>query len=242
MCVCVCCVRVCVCACVCVRAGSGRWFFCWCCCCCRNFFACTPSLTISLRARLATMLALRRPLLYKGCVATIARLPAARSSFLRSWSKARLFATDRSAASGGAAVACETPAKVLAKPAASASAPPAPPPTVFGIVDPVSSFYQLSKPVLSALVVSSGTAGFLMAGSPIHFTSLAALTVGTFLTAFSANTFNQCYEVRGFALCVCVLRFSCYSCAARMWAIRGYARRVYTSGVLTVFLLMKCNA
>ena len=68
---------------------------------------------------------------------------------------------------------------------------------MFGIVDPFRSFYQLSKPVLSALVVGSGTAGFLMAGSPIHFSALASVTVGTFLTAFSANTLNQCYEVRG---------------------------------------------
>ena len=64
------------------------------------------------------------------------------------------------------------------------------------------SAYQLSKPILSALVVGSGTAGFLMAGSPVHFTSFAALTVGTFLTAFSANTLNQCYEVKTDALMV----------------------------------------
>jgi protoheme IX farnesyltransferase len=73
-------------------------------------------------------------------------------------------------------------------------------PTAFGIVDPFGCAYQLSKPVLSALVVGSGTAGFLMAGSPIHLGALAAVTCGTFLTAFSANTFNQCYEVKTDAL------------------------------------------
>ena len=92
------------------------------------------------------------------------------------------------------------PAAAAAAAAGENSAAQAPPIKVFGVVDPFSSFYQLSKPVLSGLVVASGTAGFLMAGSPIHFGALASVTVGTFLTAFSANTFNQCYEVKTDAL------------------------------------------
>ena len=62
--------------------------------------------------------------------------------------------------------------------------------------EPWRSFYQLSKPVLSTLVVGSGVAGFMMAGPVTNVTALAAVTAGTYLTAFSANTFNQCYEVR----------------------------------------------
>lgn len=55
-------------------------------------------------------------------------------------------------------------------------------------------YSQLSKARLSSLVVMSAGAGFLLAGTPVAVDTLAALCVGTYLTAFSANTFNQLYE------------------------------------------------
>jgi protoheme IX farnesyltransferase len=56
-------------------------------------------------------------------------------------------------------------------------------------------YSQLGKARLSALVVMTTGAGFLMAGGPISWGSFAAATVGTSLAAASANTFNQCWEV-----------------------------------------------
>ncbi|KAE9004524.1 hypothetical protein PR003_g17435 [Phytophthora rubi] len=56
-------------------------------------------------------------------------------------------------------------------------------------------YSQLSKARLSALVVMTTGAGFLMAGGPISWSTFAAATVGTSLAAASANTFNQCWEV-----------------------------------------------
>ena len=50
---------------------------------------------------------------------------------------------------------------------------------------------ELSKARLSALVVASTSAGYFMAETPISWTSLAAVTVGTTLAACSANTWNQ---------------------------------------------------
>lgn len=56
-------------------------------------------------------------------------------------------------------------------------------------------YSQLSKARLSALVVMTTGAGFLMAGGPISWGSFAAATVGTSLAAASANTFNQAWEI-----------------------------------------------
>ncbi|KAJ0402652.1 hypothetical protein P43SY_007517 [Pythium insidiosum] len=56
-------------------------------------------------------------------------------------------------------------------------------------------YSQLSKVRLSALVVMTTGAGFLMAGGPISWGSFAAATVGTSLAAAAANTFNQAWEV-----------------------------------------------
>jgi len=56
-------------------------------------------------------------------------------------------------------------------------------------------YKELSKPVLSGLVVLSTSAGFLMSGSPAALTPLAAVCVGTTLQAWSANSFNQVWEV-----------------------------------------------
>lgn len=53
---------------------------------------------------------------------------------------------------------------------------------------------ELSKSKLSALVVMTTGAGFLMAGGPVSWTSLTAACVGTSLAASSANTFNQVWE------------------------------------------------
>lgn len=55
---------------------------------------------------------------------------------------------------------------------------------------------ELSKAKLSAMVVVSTSAGFLMAGSPVDVGALVAVSGGTTLAAFSAATWNQLYEVR----------------------------------------------
>uniref|UniRef100_M4BN81 Protoheme IX farnesyltransferase, mitochondrial n=1 Tax=Hyaloperonospora arabidopsidis (strain Emoy2) TaxID=559515 RepID=M4BN81_HYAAE len=61
--------------------------------------------------------------------------------------------------------------------------------------DRLTIYSQLGKARLSALVVMTTGAGFLMAGGPISWCTFAAATVGTSLAAASANTFNQCWEV-----------------------------------------------
>lgn len=55
-------------------------------------------------------------------------------------------------------------------------------------------YNQLGKVRLSALVVMSSGAGFLMAGGPVSWVSFASLSLGTGLAAISANTFNQVME------------------------------------------------
>ena len=55
-------------------------------------------------------------------------------------------------------------------------------------------YMEISKARLSALVVATTSAGFLFAGGPVHWSALAAVTVGTTLAAASANTFNQTIE------------------------------------------------
>jgi heme o synthase len=55
-------------------------------------------------------------------------------------------------------------------------------------------YMEVSKARLSALVVATTSAGFLFAGGPVHWSALAAVTVGTTLAAASANTFNQTIE------------------------------------------------
>ena len=55
-------------------------------------------------------------------------------------------------------------------------------------------YMEISKARLSALVVGTTSAGFLFAGGPVHWSALAAVTVGTTLAAASANTFNQTIE------------------------------------------------
>lgn len=61
-------------------------------------------------------------------------------------------------------------------------------------VNYLTAFSELSKLKLSALVVSTTSAGFLAAGGPISFPTLAACTIGTALCSSSASTFNQVYE------------------------------------------------
>ena len=60
----------------------------------------------------------------------------------------------------------------------------------------VKIYSQLSKARLSSLVVMTTSAGFLMAGTPIGWSGLAAVSIGTTLAACSANTFNQVYEIK----------------------------------------------
>ena len=59
----------------------------------------------------------------------------------------------------------------------------------------ISAFAELSKLKLSALVVSTTSAGFLAAGGPISYPTLAACTLGTALCSSSASTFNQIFEI-----------------------------------------------
>ena len=66
--------------------------------------------------------------------------------------------------------------------------------------DYIKCYKELSKPVLSGLVVLSTSAGFLMSGSPAAIVPLLAVSVGTTLQAFSANSYNQIWEVENDAL------------------------------------------
>eukprot|EP00566_Odontella_aurita_P012418 CAMPEP_0113592032 /NCGR_PEP_ID=MMETSP0015_2-20120614/37613_1 /TAXON_ID=2838 /ORGANISM="Odontella" /LENGTH=485 /DNA_ID=CAMNT_0000498507 /DNA_START=46 /DNA_END=1503 /DNA_ORIENTATION=+ /assembly_acc=CAM_ASM_000160 len=61
--------------------------------------------------------------------------------------------------------------------------------------DFVKAVPELSKAKLSALVVSTSTAGFLAAGGPISYPTLAACAFGTALCSSSASTFNQVFEI-----------------------------------------------
>lgn len=67
--------------------------------------------------------------------------------------------------------------------------------TALSLKERVDIYSQLSKARLSALVVMTTGAGFLMAGGPISWGTFAAATVGTSLAAASANTFNQAWEI-----------------------------------------------
>lgn len=59
----------------------------------------------------------------------------------------------------------------------------------------ITAFSELSKLRLSALVVSTTSAGFLAAGGPISYSTLVACCIGTSLCSSSASTFNQVLEV-----------------------------------------------
>lgn len=52
-------------------------------------------------------------------------------------------------------------------------------------------YSQLSKYRLSALVMSTTSAGYLAAGGPVDAVSLGAACLGTMLASSSANCFNQ---------------------------------------------------
>ncbi|CAN0225582.1 unnamed protein product, partial [Ectocarpus sp. 12 AP-2014] len=55
-------------------------------------------------------------------------------------------------------------------------------------------YSQLSKHRLSALVMSTTSAGYLAAGGPVDALALTSACVGTMLASSSANTFNQVIE------------------------------------------------
>lgn len=55
-------------------------------------------------------------------------------------------------------------------------------------------YSQLSKYRLSALVMSTTSAGYLAAGGPVDAVSLCCACLGTMLASSSANTFNQVIE------------------------------------------------
>lgn len=58
----------------------------------------------------------------------------------------------------------------------------------------IGAISDLSKAKLSALVVTTSCAGFLAAGGPISWPTLAALSAGTALCSSSASAFNQVLE------------------------------------------------
>ena len=96
------------------------------------------------------------------------------------------FAAAAPAADAGAGAAPELPAGE------------APPPPQQQQQRPSSSLLQaygeLCKARLSALVVVTSGAGFLLAGTPVDWAAFAAAVSGTALAAASANTFNQVAE------------------------------------------------
>lgn len=55
-------------------------------------------------------------------------------------------------------------------------------------------YAQLSKYRLSALVMSTTSAGYLAAGGPVDALTLSWACLGTMLASSSANTFNQVIE------------------------------------------------
>jgi len=57
-------------------------------------------------------------------------------------------------------------------------------------------YAELAKSKLSALVVATTAAGYLMAPVPIEPATLASAIAGTFLCSASANSFNQVIEVK----------------------------------------------
>ena len=69
-----------------------------------------------------------------------------------------------------------------------------------GFLRAASIALELSKARLSALVVLTSGAGFLLAGGPVDACALAAVTGGTALAACSANTWNQLREIETDAL------------------------------------------
>jgi len=64
-------------------------------------------------------------------------------------------------------------------------------------------YMQLSKYRLSALVMSTTSAGYLAAGGPIDAASLGAACLGTMLASSSANCFNQVNQQWRLALPLC---------------------------------------
>ncbi len=58
----------------------------------------------------------------------------------------------------------------------------------------VGAYLELCKARLSALVVVTSGAGFLLAGHPVDWFAFAGAVTGTSLAAASANTFNQVWE------------------------------------------------
>lgn len=74
----------------------------------------------------------------------------------------------------------------------SAAAPPSLPPTAG---EALGIYSELSKSKLSALVVATTAAGYLMSSAPIEPLALAAALGGTFLCSASANSFNQVIEI-----------------------------------------------
>jgi len=107
-------------------------------------------------------------------------LPAAAAAFR----SAAAEAADELAAEAAAAA----PAAAAA---AAAPAPARPPLTAAGLL---AAYAELSKARLSALVVFTSGAGYLMAGAPASWPALCAAVVGTSLAAASAGALNQVWE------------------------------------------------
>ena len=80
----------------------------------------------------------------------------------------------------------------LPKPADTDVVPPSSPPSTS---EYMKAALDLSKARLSALVVVTTAAGFLTAGGPVSYPTLASAAVGTALCSSSASTLNQIFEV-----------------------------------------------
>eukprot|EP00026_Physarum_polycephalum_P009074 Phypoly_transcript_09185.p1 GENE.Phypoly_transcript_09185~~Phypoly_transcript_09185.p1 ORF type:complete len:473 (+),score=62.22 Phypoly_transcript_09185:128-1420(+) len=70
-----------------------------------------------------------------------------------------------------------------------------PPERVKDLKGLINAYLSLSKFRLSALIVVTTMAGYVLAPVPFHFSTFLFASVGTSLASGSANTFNQIYEV-----------------------------------------------
>lgn len=98
---------------------------------------------------------------------------------------------------------------------------------------------ELSKARLSALVVMSTTAGYLMSGSGVDLATMAAAAAGTSLAAFSANTWNQVWEVRNDSLMKRTMRRPLPS--GRLTTRQAVAWGAGTAVASTAVLAVGCN-
>lgn len=86
-------------------------------------------------------------------------------------------------------------------------------------------YSQLSKYRLSALVMSTTSAGYLAAGGPVDAVCLGAACLGTMLASSSANCFNQVIQgCKQYNATVFVFSYVLLSCLSRGLARLSYSR------------------